>query len=421
MGNTSKKTIASNVLWNTCGSLYYLFAQWILSVLVVRMAGGYSDAGILSLAMSLSNVFAIMALFNVRNFQASDSEGQYSSSQYVFHRVVTCFGALCACAIFVLVNNYNLVTSLAIIAYMLVKLVESFADVLHGIAQKGWRLDIAGKSFFARGTLLLASFCLTYYFSGNLVLAIFAMAFTTLAALLLIDVNLVRRVDRFHLKADFKAVKSLTLKCLPFVCYGVALNLIMPFARYMIELKHGEEKLGYYASISTIVVLIQAFITLVFTPLIGIFEDAHIKRDYKKIAGLFVKFLILLSGITLLAILASTVAGEFFMSLIFGEEIRDYVYLLYPNVIASALISLAWFMGMILVVIRDSKTLLISSLCGAVLGIIISVIVIPNDAYFGANLATIVALALISVVYIIRFIIYIISVKQQENHKYERL
>jgi len=409
--------VAYNVLWNTIGSLFYLVCQWLLSVIVVHLSNdSYADAGVLSLAMSISTFFSVITLFNVRNYQVSDAQGLYSSSEYVFHRILTCGVSLVLCAVFVLINSYDTLTSLSIIAYMLVKLVEGFADVLHGVAQKQWRLDIAGKSFIIRGILLVGAFSASMALFKNLAIAILSMAIATLIPLIFYDLLAVRRVESISLKANFKASLSLTKVCLPMVAYGACINAIVPLARYFLELHHGEKVLGYYASVSAISVLIQAFVTFVFTPLIGIFEDAHSKGDKKAIAKLLLKLFGLLVGITALAMLAVLFLGEFAMVLVFGEEIREYVYLLYPTIIASALTALVWLLGMLLVVMRDSRTLLIGALCGFIVGLLIAIFTIRESKYTGTNASIILGFAIISIIYIIKFLIFFFKKSEQRSN-----
>lgn len=406
MSEIKDNSIARNVMWNTAGSLFYLICQWMLGVLVVRLSGNYADAGILSLAMSISTFFSVITLFNVRNYQVSDSRGLYSSSQYVFHRVLTCAFSLVLCIIFVAISGYDLVTSLSIIFYMLVKIVEGFADVLHGVAQRGWRLDIAGKSFIIRGILLAASFSVSMVLTQNLVISIFAMALATLIPLILYDWIAVGKVDKVEIRFDFKAALSLSKVCIPMVIYGACINAIVPFARFVLEYFYSKEVLGYYATVSTVAVLVQAFVTFVFTPLIGVFEKAYTEDDKKGILALLIKLILLLAGITLSAVGAVALVGKPVMVLIFGEEIRDYVYLLYPTIFASCLTALVWLLGMLLVVMRELKMLLIGAAVGFSVAVVIALAVIPKHPYPGANLSVIVAFAVISLLYSIRFIFY---------------
>ena len=421
MSEERTQNVAKNVIWNTAGSLFYLVCQWLLSVLVVRLSGSFEDAGVLSLAMSIATFFSVLTLFNVRNYQVSDSKNLFTSDQYVFHRLLTCAVSFVLCSVFVLVNSYDTVTSLSIIAYMLIKLTEGFADVLHGAAQKKWRLDIAGKSFVIRGILLIASFTVAMLISNNnLAVSIFAMSVATFLPIIFYDYPAVRRIDRFYLKADFKSAISLTKICLPMVIYGACINAIVPIARYALELFHGKVTLGYYASISTVAVLVQSFVTFIFTPLIGIFEEAYTKDDKKSVLKLLIKLILLLISITAAAIIASALLGEFAMCLVFGDEIKEYVYLLYPTVIASALTALVWLYGMLLVVMRDSKTLLLGALFGFLVGAVLSFALIPEKDYLGTNVSIISALSVISTVYTIRLAVYLFSKNNERRFEGER-
>ncbi len=411
MEQVQGKAVARNIMWNTVGSLFYLACQWLLSVVVVRFSTGYEDAGVLSLAMSITNIFAIVALFNVRNYQVADSKSIYSTTDYVTHRLLTCALAFVTCAIFVFISGYDTPTTLSVLAYMIIKLVEGFADVLHGSAQKRWRLDIAGKSFIIRGVLLITTFTLSFILWQNLALSIFIMAISTLIPLVFYDYIAVKRLDSFSISFNKGGLLSLSRICLPMVGYGLCIHSITPIARYAIELFHGKEVLGYYATVSTVAVLVQAFVNLIFTPLIGIFEEAYEKNDKKAILKLFVKLIVLLVGVTLLAVVAIAIAGEFAMVLVFGESIRPYVYLLYPTVVASCLTAFVWLMGMLLVVMRDSITLLIGALCGFILNIVLCVATIKETVYWGANLAVIASLALSSAIYLVRFLVFLFSKK----------
>ena len=58
-------SLKQNMLWNSFGSLTYLGCQWLITILVVRLADGYDDAGTLSLAMSVYNMFSSLAIYRM--------------------------------------------------------------------------------------------------------------------------------------------------------------------------------------------------------------------------------------------------------------------------------------------------------------------------------------------------------------------
>ena len=81
-------SVKKNMLFNTVGSLVYYVCQWLPTVLIVRLSG-YSDAGILSIAMSVTAAPAIIGLFNMRSYQVSDIQEVYNNDAYIKSRTVT--------------------------------------------------------------------------------------------------------------------------------------------------------------------------------------------------------------------------------------------------------------------------------------------------------------------------------------------
>ncbi len=50
----SYNSLRNNIFWNTAGNIIYLICQWLLSVVVVRISGNYTDAGVLTLVTSIN-------------------------------------------------------------------------------------------------------------------------------------------------------------------------------------------------------------------------------------------------------------------------------------------------------------------------------------------------------------------------------
>lgn len=393
--------LTTNILWNTFGNIFYLGCQWLLSVIVVRISGNYADAGVLSLAMSITGIFAILSSFNVRNYQVSDLEEKYGQADYIAHRCITCTVAFVLCIAFALCNSYKTAVALSIICFMLIKTVEALADVFHGILQKQWRFDIIGKSCIYRGIALLLAFTVIYKVSGNLWLALFSMALLTFVAFVLYDFCLTRKLTIINVCFNRVKLLQLTKDCLPLLIYVFFLNLIVPTARFFIERYHGEEVLGYYGSVASIALIVQATVGLVFTPLNGIITDYYANRDNKAILRLSGKVIMLLILVTLVVLAGAWLLGKSVLVLMFGESIAPYVWLLYPTIIASCLTGLVWFLGMLLTIMRSMQSLIIGAVVGFVACVGLCLVIIPSVAYDGANIATIVGLAVVAVIYIV--------------------
>jgi O-antigen/teichoic acid export membrane protein len=292
---------------------------------------------------------------------------------------------------------------------MVLKLTENFADVFHGIAQRNWRLDIAGKSFILRGALIVISFTVGFILTDNLAVAIIAMATTNLLSLILYDYIAIKKTVSLNFNTSAKRILTLSLICLPMVGYGLCIHSITPIAKCLLEAFHGTENLGYYSSITTVSSLIQSFSVIIFTPLIGLFAQYYEKNEKRKIAKLLIKLFAMISGITAVAMLCVLLFGDFAMVLVFGKSIRPYVYLLYPTVIASAFTALVWLIGMVLVVMRNMKTLLFGALAGLVISVGLSLVLIPSLIFEGTNIAIICGFFTTCVIYLIKLIQYLAS------------
>ena len=86
--------IRRNMLWNVIGSTGFIGAQWAMTILIVRLAD-YTQAGYLSLGLSLTNVFTNVAYFSIRNFQVSDQNEKYTADIYVTHRLLAAMCVFC--------------------------------------------------------------------------------------------------------------------------------------------------------------------------------------------------------------------------------------------------------------------------------------------------------------------------------------
>ncbi|MDO4287872.1 MAG: hypothetical protein Q4C55_01675, partial [Eubacterium sp.] len=117
MSENKRLSVKENMIWNSIGSFLYLFGQWLLTIVIVHLSG-YGDAGILSLAMSLTNMFYCIAIYGIRNYQVSDINEKYSSDIYVTTRLLTSILAFLVCIAFVWMSGYQETTFIAIILYM---------------------------------------------------------------------------------------------------------------------------------------------------------------------------------------------------------------------------------------------------------------------------------------------------------------
>ena len=398
------EVIRKNMLWNIIGSVGFVGAQWMMTILIVHLAG-YSEAGYLSLGLSLTNIFTNIAYFCIRNFQVSDT-GKYSPDVYVTHRLAATIIAFLLYTLFVGVNGYPAYVFAFLLLFMLYRLNEAVVDVFHGIDQRAWRLDIAGKSFLARGVLTLAAFVAVEALTKNLVITTAAMLAAAYGVIVFYDIPKARKNERFSIRWEKEALLSLTRECFPLFVYAICLNAVVPIPRYFLEKIAGSEVLGYYASVAIPASLIQLLASYIYTSFTKLFADYVEQNKRKEFLALFGKLTGAVLGTVALALAGSALLGEWALVLIFTESIRAYAYLLVPTIFCCGIIALIWFVGTVLTILRDMKGLLVGAAAGVITAAAVSWPCITGMGVDGVNVALFLSSVVTLLIFLVRLLRY---------------
>ncbi len=382
---------SKNLIWNAFGNLVYLGSQWLLTVLVTRKLG-FEQAGVFSLALSVSAIFQALALFGTRNFQVSDLKAEFSDRSYITARLLTCAAALLLCTAFCAVNGYPSAVFVAVCGMMLFRTAECFSDVLHGILQKNERLYLAGISFTIRGTICFIGFLTGVLLWNTIGLAVWIMALVSVAVTLGFDL---RKTSRFWImpssKEPFAQITQLFIKTFPLCLYQFFSSALVSVPKYMLERILDETALGIYSAVFTPVMLIQAVSGYLFLPFAGKLTASwknSDKRTFLKTIGWILLVICAFSAVVLVA----AYLGKDLLVLLFGEKIAGHTGLLVPAVICSLLVSVFNLFGMIETILRDQIFLLISSASGLIISCVLLPVMIRSHGIGGANTGQILGL-----------------------------
>lgn len=396
----NKTKIKLNIIWNSFGSSSYLFFQWLISILAARILG-FEDAGVLSLAMTVTNIFTCIALFGMRNFQVSDLDEKYSNTTYIKSRIITSIIAIIACLIFIMTQSYTTEQIISIIIYMIFRVSESFADVLHGIEQKAWRMDIIGKSFMLRGITMFLIAILFMIVTKNIVLAILGITIVTSIDILLYDAIKVKHIVGKTAVTNQSDIHKLLKQCLPLAVCLVMTTALASIPRLFLERIYGSEILGIYASIASPTIIIQVLASFIFTPFISLFAEYLKYQDRSKFIKLFIKMISIIVLISIIAIVGSILLGDYIFMLLLGKDIMPYMYLLLPIVLCTIFTALSWFFCMILTVYRNSKALIIGNIIGFIVNISTSSFLIRSFYINGTSYSLLISLGVQNLLYLI--------------------
>lgn len=353
--------IKKNMLYNTIGSLTYQGCLWITTVLVVILSSGYSDSGILSFAMTIGNMFTAVGTYNMRTYQVSDIKGKYSQRNYVGFRLLTLVIGVIVLGIYSIAVSPDSQTLIAVFAYLLFKVDESFCDVLYGVDQRGERMDYIGISQFIRGALVVLAFSLGLYLSQNIILAILAMYPAGLLVTIVYDIPHARRMDDIRPQLKKEQAKSLLAECLPIVLEILFLGMIVSVARQYYANAYGAERLGIYAAVATPAVLIQAAARFLYAPALVPLSEKWNDSPKESFLPFFRKTLLVMSGFIIVGVAVLAWAGPILLNLVYGQKVEGYTYLFTNVLISTSALAVLYYLTDVLVLCRDIKGSLISA------------------------------------------------------------
>lgn len=405
------KQLKKGVIYNFIGMFSYLFAQWLITFIIVWICG-YKDAGIFSLAMSVCATFYAFAGFGVRNYQASDLKQEFSERDYQVSRIITSILAFIGVFIYALLKKYNFETLFIILVYMFFKLTESTVDVLHGSMQRNLLFDKIGLSFFFRGILSLTTFSITLLITKNLLLAIIAMTITIYLFLYFYDLREYKKLGLDPGVTSKERQIKILLTCSVLAMNGMISSYTAAYPKIVLEQVLGSELLGIYTTYANPAMIIQVAASFLFSPFVSIFSKYYNNKDYKSLITSFSKCFLGIFVIAIIGLIGSTLLGEFAMRLLFGSEIISYKYLLNEMIIVSALTAASWLVTSFVVVIRNLKSLFVGTCIQLSMIMIFTKPFIENYQLSGANYILIIT-------YIILIIFYIIAgaltIKKNKN------
>lgn len=388
--------LGRNTLYNTAGSLIYLFCQWLLTLVTVRIAG-YGAGGDYSLALSLSNVLLPLATFGLKTFVVSDREARFSPSEYMTTRILTCGAAMLVsfgmiAAGLLTGRHYTGAQRASILLMAVFRVLEAMTDMCQAFQIRAERMDYTFASYAARGVGELAVFAGVLAVTGSLPAALAAVNAVAGAMLALLDLRTAGRLWPFRLRFSVPRTITLLACTWPLMCNSFLMSLMVSLPRSTLEALRGSDVLGRYASVATPAVIAQSAAIWLYTPAIVPLTRAWTDRDRASWRGGQKRIWLMLLGAFLLAAAGARVLGEPVLVLLFNEEIRPYAYLLPVVLAATALIAASYFLSTLLTVARRLKGIAACNLIAAALTLLLQEPLIAAHGADGVNEVILIAM-----------------------------
>lgn len=380
--NHNERRFKAGAVINFIGYSIYMGFQWLINIAVVRLLD-YENAGTLSLAITITSSFFVVAHFNIRVFQTSDYNNQFSSGEYIAQRIINCAISMILCICFSCICGYDKSQLISIAFYMIFKLSEAFCDVFDGILQKNSRLDYIGYSYAIRGITTFLLFCVSLIVTRNIAISILMMAFGSLVVIFAVEMPWCTRYSSLFPVFRSKSIMYMYRVSIWVFIYYFLFNLLTIFPRGVLEWFWGNEMLGIFTSVAAPVFIIQLSATLILTPTVNLLTNFYSKRDKDGFVKVYWTsiFVILIICFALLSV--AHFWGDWILVRLFGDSIAPYTYIFEPLTIITVLLVFSTLESNVLTVIRDMKGLIGSALVGLIPCVIGSILFIPIEGIDG--------------------------------------
>ncbi|MDR1862078.1 MAG: hypothetical protein LBQ41_03585 [Candidatus Ancillula sp.] len=338
-----KQDLKKDYLWNTAATFLQACISLFLLIWVTRF-NGTAHSALFSSAYGYSITLGAIALFGGRNYQVTDSRGEFKTYEYIWARGFICILTLFIAIAFAFFGGFDLEKSLVIISFTVFQVIVSLSEVLFGIMQRHHILYKAGQSNFAKVAIGMVLFAAVDFVTGSIFYSSLTLIVVALVFLVFIDIPLTRGVEKVQFgafsvgefcKESVRVLSKMFLVALTIVLLGLFANI----GRFFIDLYHPDEQAVWGILIlpaSFIFVLVQTIVSPLLKPLSDHFQ-AESFREFQKVVQ---KVQYITLGIGLVIVVLTYFLGVPVLSLVFGLDLTGFEWQLTVTIFGSVFFSL---------------------------------------------------------------------------------
>ncbi len=375
-----------NFTWNSMGVGLNAFLSPLFLMIVSRVMG-IREAGFFALAFATSVLLSNIGLYNTRNYQITDVRGSHSDSVYLNARMVTALFMVIAVASYSLTKLANPSLFWDLLLLGIWRVPETISDVMHGTLQMNHRLDLVGKSLLLRGILCIIVFAASVCLTHNLVLAGILLICVNFVVLFFYDLRNYRKINPTHKTRLNYLVKDLLVICFPLFLISLLYSFFINAQRYSIDIFGTPEIQTVYSIIILPASMIWVIFTMVLNPILPHLSELHYQRNFREFVR---KILWLIGAVFIFCIIY--IAFMYFIGIqifgaIYNVPLQTHRLEFVLVGMGSGVLCIATIFSNLLIIIRETKILLICYTTSAVLAALSGVYFVIHAGLLGATLS----------------------------------
>jgi O-antigen/teichoic acid export membrane protein len=227
-------------------------------------------------------------------------------------------------------------------------------------------------SYCLKGIIPLIGFSGWLYFTKTLFQSLCIMSLLYVTIIVLYDIK--KTFSYFPRGIMMKDTIVILKNCFPIMLSSLISPFMLFITRNAVEKIYGATELGFYSAFTMVIVVLPTMAGAVYMVLLPLISEKYVKQLKKDIVKIILIILGIIFFVTLIILFLARLAGSFAFSLVFGAEILEYMYLLFPVVITSIMLTIMNFSSVCLTAMQKRIPMLVGMLTGAVL---LAVLVMP--------------------------------------------
>ena len=395
-------------LWNMIQSILFALQSAVL-LMVINRTNGLDDAGVFSIAYAIASLIYYIGEFGVRKYQVTDVAETSSFCDYHTHRVISCLVALAASlgyALYGLIGGkYTPFKFEIILLVCAIKVLEAYCDVYFSRFQQKGRLDAAAKASTYRIVLPMAFCMLSLILTHNLLASMIVWLLVTVIAILTSFVLIAPEFGKVEVRFNKESFLRITRECLPLFAGSFLLLYVGNAPKYAIDAYLDDKAQACFNFIFMPVFTIGLLANFIFNPILVRLAEEWNRGNMKEFRKIVVRQMMVIGGITLLAITVALTIGCPVLGIIFGADLSGSRFSLTILMLGGGMLALANFFIVVVTVVRGQKYLIAGYVLGALAARFLSGYFVRNYGVPGASVFYTFLMTLISISFAIVFVL----------------
>lgn len=351
----------SSYLWNSASAMLNSF-QTVVILMVISRIDPVNDAGIFVIAYAIGNLMLTIGRYGVRQFQASDVVEKYSYREYYYSRVLTTVVmlvvSLCYIGFEYGTGQYDGNKSIVVLLICLVKWIDAFEDVFHGMLQQHDRLDIGGKILTLRLFLYTVLYMVLYAVTKDLIITSLVSLVFSFALFAALNGMVLKAFPVEKGSLSFRKIGGLMWECFPLFGSTFLIMYIGNAPKYAIDSVLSNQDQASFNYVFMPVFVISLLSNFIYQPVLNKLAVIWNQKETSRFWKLIAKYIAAILGLTAAVAIGGYFLGIPVLNLIYGVHLEGYLLHLEILLVGGGLLALINFFTMIITIVRFQKYLI---------------------------------------------------------------